>query len=127
MEDRMTAVQIGGKTYKMLFSLAASKAICKKYGSLDSMGDKVMAGANEESIESVSWMLDLLIEQGRLALHFDGDDSQQKLTQEQIETLLTVGDLADLMASVRECITRGTKRSIKMEDETDHSEDEEKN
>lgn len=127
MEDRMTAVQIGGKTYKMLFSLAASKAICKKYGSLDSMGDKVMAGANEESIESVSWMLDLLIEQGRLALHFDGDDSQQKLTQEQIETLLTVGDLADLMVSVRECITRGMKRSIKTEDETDNSEDEEKN
>ena len=124
----MTAVKIGGKTYKMLFSLAASKAICKKYGSLDSVGDKVMAGANEESIEAVSWMLDLLIEQGRQALRFDGDDSQQKLTQEQIETLLVVGDLPEMMTAVRECITAGTRRAIITdEDPASDSEDEEKN
>ena len=127
MEDRMTTAEIGGKKYKLLFSLAAAKEVCKKYGSLDKIGDNLMQGANEAAIESLSWILSLLIEQGRRALELEGDTSQPKLTAEKIESLLTLGDIPALIPTVRECITRGTKRNIHTEDETGTDDGDEKN
>ena len=57
MEDRMTTAEIGGKKYKLLFSLAAAKEGCKKYGSLDKIGDNLMQGANE-LMTSLFWVED---------------------------------------------------------------------
>ena len=65
--DRITYVEIAGSKYPLSFSLGASKAFAKKFGSIDKMGE-VMRGAGDgvsmETLDAITYIMAVLIQQG---------------------------------------------------------------
>lgn len=64
--NRLTYMEIAGKNYPLSFSLGACKAIAKKFGSIEKMGEALedIEGINEGTIDDITYILSVLIAQG---------------------------------------------------------------
>ena len=116
--DRSTAIVIGGKTYEMLLTTKATKEIAKRYGGLDSLGDKLLKAENFElALSEVVWLITLLANQTILIHNLQNkDDKQALLTEELVELLTTPLDLSEYKNAIAASLLRGTKRYVESED-----------
>lgn len=63
--NRVTYINIAGKNYPLIFSLAAAKALTERFGDLSKM-DEVLKfeKIDFETLDAVAWTLTVLIKQG---------------------------------------------------------------
>ena len=129
--DRTVYINIGGKEYPMRFSVGASKALCQKYGSLIKMADKItgkqVSENTEESLDAISWIVELLIKQGCAYKNlFEADlpipenapvvdGKYTPPTKEMLEVGLGIWELTELQQKIFETMGAGNKREIEAE------------
>lgn len=66
-DERSTTIDIGGMEYKMVLTTKATKAIAKRYGSLENLGEKLMKTENFEiALDEIIWLITLLANQSIL-------------------------------------------------------------
>lgn len=119
MDDRSTTINIGGTDYTMVFTTRAIKEIAKRYGGLDSLGDKLLnSTAVDDSIEEVAWLLTLLCNQG-IQIHNlkNPDDKKPLLSLDEVELLTTPADLGDYKDAIFEALNKGAGRNIQSEEQ----------
>ena len=113
MEERIVKVTIGGKEYSMLFSVRASQNISIKFGSIEKMGAALQAESDATNqMTTACWLLALLIQQGQKAMSLETGKQLTAPSAEDLEFLVTPGDIPRYMAAVRECIVKGSLRNI---------------
>ena len=117
--ERSAAITIGGQEYELLLTTRATKEIAKRYGGLESLGDKLMKAENfEASLEEICWLIALMANQSILIHNLKNKDNLKDLiTEEEIELLTSPLDLAACKTAITEAMFRGTKRNIESEDE----------
>jgi hypothetical protein len=120
MEDRSAFINIGGTEYEMVLTTRATKAIAKRYGGLQNLGEKLMKSENVElALEEIVWLITLLANQAILIHNLKYKDSpKEELTADEVELLTTPLELAAYKAAVTEAMFKGTKRNVESEPDT---------
>ncbi|SDN78904.1 hypothetical protein [Acetanaerobacterium elongatum] len=115
--DRGAVIKIGAAEYMMVLTTKATKEIAKRYGGLESLGDKLMKSENfEMALDEVVWLITLLANQGILIHNLQNEEKQALLTEEAVELLTSPFDLADYKNAIMEAMFKGTKRYVESED-----------
>lgn len=120
MDERSTAVTIGGKEYEMLLTTGATKTIAARYGGLENLGDSLMKTENfEAALDEIVWLVTLLCNQPiRIHNLRHPDDRQAELTADEVELLTSPLDLAEYRTAITEALQRGTQRDVVSEEDS---------
>lgn len=125
--DRTVYIEIAGKQYPMRFSVGASIAITKKYGSLQNMANNLKRGDDvdeEKAFETIIWMAETLIRQGcayknlfepDLPLPENApvkDGKYIPITAEDLEIALDMADMGEITQKIFAAIGSGNKKEI---------------
>ena len=121
-DGRSSSVNIGGVKYPLIVTTRATKEIAKRYGGLESLGDRLMKSENfEEAISEVVWLIALLANQAIQIHNFQNRDNQkgqkQLLTEDEIELMTTPSDMVSFKEAITEAMVRGTKRTVESEED----------
>jgi hypothetical protein len=114
MDERSTAVTIGGKEYEMLLTTGATKAIAARYGGLENLGDSLMKTENfEAALDEIVWLVTLLCNQPiRIHNLRHPEDRWEEITADEVELLTSPLDLAEYRTAITEALRRGTQRDV---------------
>ncbi len=117
MDERSSIVNIGGVEYEMLLTTRATKAIAKRYGGLENLGDKLMKAENfEMALDEVVWLVTLLCNQSIMIENLNNKDKQRELlSEEAVELLTSPFELSVCKDAIREALFKGTKRNVESE------------
>ena len=125
--DRTAYLNIAGKEYPMRFSLGASIAMSKRFGSLEKMTEELDGEDEAKTMEDLVWITELMIKQGCAYKNLfekdvpTSDNAPVKdgkyipLTADEIEIGLSVMDLGELKDKIYATVFRGKKTDIKTE------------
>jgi hypothetical protein len=97
-----------------LLTTRATKAIAKRYGGLENLGEKLMKSENfEMALDEIVWLITLLANQP-IAIHnlWYPEDAKAPLTEEAVELLTSPLDLATYKNALSEAMLKGTARNI---------------
>lgn len=119
MDERSSAVTIGGIEYEMLLTTRATKEIAKRYGGLENLGEKLMKSENfEMALGEIVWLITLLCNQSIMIENLKNKDRQRELlTEEAVELLTVPAELAQYKDAIMQAMQKGTKRNIESEPE----------
>ena len=60
--DRSAFITLGGMEYELILTTRATKVIAKRYGGLETLGDRLMNTENfEQAIDEIVWLITLLL------------------------------------------------------------------
>ena len=125
--DRTVYIEIAGKQYPMRFSVGASIAITKKFGSLQNMANNLKRGDDVDegkAFETIIWMAEVLIRQGcayknqfepDLPLPENApvkDGKYIPITAEDLEIALDMADMGEITQKIFAAIGSGNKKEI---------------
>lgn len=117
MDDRSAVIQIGGTEYTMTLTTKATKEIAKRYGGLNSLGDKLLKAKNfEMALDEIVWLITLLINQGILIFNYKNKENMPLLNEETVELLTSPLELATYKEAIMEALMKGTARNIESEE-----------
>jgi len=118
-KERSAAIVIGGKPYELILTTRATKEIARRYGGLETLGEKLMKSENfEMALDEVVWLLTLLANQSILVRNLKNLDTPEPLlTEDEVELLTSPLDLAAYKEAITEAMFRGTKRNIQSEED----------
>ncbi|HOF02414.1 MAG TPA: hypothetical protein PLT58_00370 [Atribacterota bacterium] len=116
--DRSTQITVGDKEYKLILTTKATKEIAKRYGGLESLGEKLMKTENfEMALDEIIYLITLLANQSILIHNLRNKDNKRELlTEEEIELLTTPFDLAHYKDAIMAAMLKGTKRNVESEE-----------
>ena len=122
IEDRAVSVNIGGVDYPLIITTKATKEIAKRYGGLESLGERLLKAEHfEEALGEVVWLIALLANQAIMINNFQNRDNQkgqkQLLSEDEIELLTTPADMISFKSAIQEAMLKGTKRTVESEDD----------
>jgi len=117
-EERSSIIKIGDQEFKLILTTRATKAIAKRYGGLEKLGDKLMKTENFElALDEIIWLITLLVNQSILIHNIKNkDDKRELLLEEEVEVLTTPFDLANYKNAIMASMLKGTKREVVSED-----------
>jgi hypothetical protein len=117
-EERSSTIKIGDQEFKLILTTKATKAIAKRYGGLEKLGDKLMKTENFElALDEIIWLITLLVNQSILIHNIKNkDDKRELLLEEEVEVLTTPFDLANYKNAIMASMLKGTKREVESED-----------
>ena len=116
--ERSAIVDIGGEEHRLILTTKATKEIAARYGGLENLGSKLMKSENfEMAIGEIVWLITLLANQAILIHNFRNPDNRQELlTEEMVELLTTLLDLATYKEAITEAMVKGAQRNIQSEE-----------
>jgi len=102
----------------------ATKEIARRYGGLESLGEKLMKSENfEHALDEIVWLITLLANQSILIHNLKNKaEPQALLTEDELELLTSPLELADYKAAITEAMFKGTKRNIESENDSKNTE-----
>jgi len=111
--ERSTVINLGGTDYELLLTTKATKDISKRYGGLESLGDKLTSEDISVALDEILWLLALLANQPILIYNLTHKDAPKDLlTEEMMELLTSPVDLVEYKNAIMEAMLKGTKRHI---------------
>jgi len=124
IDGRASVVKIGGVDYPLVVTTRATKEIAKRYGGLESLGERLLKAENfEEALGEVVWLIVLLANQAIMIhnLQNRGNQKGQKplLTEDDVELMTTPSDMLSFKAAITDAMLKGTKRNVESEESDD--------
>ena len=129
MDERSSVITIGGQDYELLLTTRATKAIAKRYGGLEQLGDKLLKAENFElALDEFIYIITLLVNQP-IAIYnlWNPEATKPYLSEEMVELLTTPLDLASYKDAITQAMMRGTARNVVSADASAAGGDAEKN
>ncbi|MHB1455004.1 MAG: hypothetical protein ACYCYM_13755 [Saccharofermentanales bacterium] len=117
-DDRSAIITIGGEEFRLILTTKATKAIGKRYGGLQNLGEKLMKTENFElALDEVVWLITLLANQSILIHNLQNKEERKELlTEDAVELLTTPLQLAEYRQAITEAMFKGTQRFVESED-----------
>jgi len=116
-------IKIRGKVYPAVFNVAALKEVGARYGGIKELGEKLREDYGK-AIEGFSWIIALLIKHGIALKNFEEGTNDQALTQEQVELLMSPGEMFKQQGAIVEIINAGMNMGTGTESIEDEEVDE---
>lgn len=108
-------VTLDGEDYPMIMTTYAAKQIVKKFGGLESLGEKITGdeGNQEEMFDNVCWLVALLVNQPILRYNRKHRNAEKALFEaDDIAMLTDLDELTPIMGKVGKAISRGSERNV---------------
>jgi hypothetical protein len=116
-EDRSADIVLGEEKFKLVLTTKATKAIAKRYGGLQNLGEKLMKSENfEMALDEIIWLITLMANQSVLIDNRVNGEKRELLTEDDVELLTTPLELSDYKEAIMEAMFKGTKRYIESEE-----------
>ncbi|MDR1559218.1 MAG: hypothetical protein LBS84_05875 [Clostridiales bacterium] len=118
VDGRNAKINIGGLEYELVLTTRATKAIAKRYGGLQDLGEKLMRAENFElALDEIVWLIALLANQSILIHNLKNKETpREPLTEDEVELLTTPLEMAGYKAAITEAMFKGTQRYVESED-----------
>ena len=118
--DRGSIIKIGDEEYTLVLTTKSTKEIAKKYGGLESLGEKLMSSKKyEDSLDEVVWLITLLANQGIMIDNLKKGETRKLLKEEEVEILTSPVDLAAYKGAIIDAMHKGTKRNVESEENSE--------
>ena len=119
MDDRSATITLGGEDYELVLTTRATKEISKRYGGLDTLGERLMQSDDvATALDEIVWLITLLANQSRMLHNLQNlKDQKPLLTEEMVELLTAPSDFVDYKEAIALAMNRGTKRNVESEDD----------
>ncbi|MBR4767159.1 MAG: hypothetical protein IK085_10410 [Clostridia bacterium] len=117
--DRSAFITLGGKEYELILTTAATKAISRRYGGLENLGEKLSTTDHfEDALDEIVWLITLLANQS-VAIHnlWNPENKKEVLTEEMVELLSTPYELAEYKDAIMAAMYKGAKRDVESEED----------
>lgn len=125
MMDRGVKITLGDEEYYLLLTTGATKEICKRYGGLENLGDKLMAGEKlDDALDEVAWLLITLVNQGIAYENKKYGANKTPLTAADIDLFTAPAELVGYRPAITEAINKGMTRNIISEENGKNAEGE---
>jgi len=125
MMDRGVKITLGDEEYYLLLTTGATKEICKRYGGLENLGDKLMAGEKlDDALDEVAWLLITLANQGIAYENKKCGTNKAPLTAADIDLYTSPAELVGYRPTITEAINKGMTRNIISEENGKNAEGE---
>ena len=121
--ERSAVISIGGTEYELILTTRATKEIAKRYGGLESLGEKLMKSENfDQALDEITWLIALLANQSIMIGNLKNPNARREpLTEDMVELLTTPLELASYKEAISEAMFKGTARNIESEPEPEGS------
>ena len=119
IKDGGYAVELKGKSYRLLFTLNALDEIQAKFGGYDKL-DGVFDQKNPDWVKDTKWLLTMLINEGLL----EEDENAALFTEQQIGRLIHVGNLSEVQRAIYASFAKGTAGDKEERPDEDGNEEE---
>jgi len=122
--ERSSVINIGGVEYELLLTTRATKSIAKRYGGLESLGDKLLKAENLElALDELIYLIALLANQSIMLYNLRNKDNPKPLlTEEELELLTSPFELAEYKTAITQAMFRGAQRHIVSEGDEKNAE-----
>lgn len=120
MSDRSVQIMIGDQQYDLVLSTRAAMELSSRYGGIDQIGEKLMKPENtEQAFKEINWIIMTLLNQNIMLynLRHRGVPEKPLFTVEELELMLTPGELVGLRDKIVEAYKLGLKRNILSEED----------
>ena len=118
MDERSSVITLAGQEYELLLTTAATKAISKRYGGLEKLGEKLEQNDKfDDALNEIVWLIALLANQPiNIWNLWHPEEQKAPLTPEMVELLTTPFEIAEYKDAITEAMYNGAKRYIKSEE-----------
>lgn len=120
MSDRSVQITIEGQQYDLVLSTRAAMELSSRYGGLDQIGEKLMKPENtEQAFKEINWIIMTLLNQDIMLynLRHRGEPEKPLFTVDELELVLTPGELIEFRDKIIEAYTLGLKRNVLSEED----------
>ena len=100
IKDGRYPVEIGDKTYHLLFSLNALDEIQEKFGGYDKLTE-LFNQDNPDWIKNTKWLFTLLLNEG-------ATDDEPELTEKQVGKMIHTGNIMEIQSAMLKAFSIGT-------------------
>ena len=112
MTERAIWITICGKSYPLCLTLRATKEIAKRFGGLENLADALSGAELPDQLDTMTWLLSLLMTEGSSMLRVMGEEAPPPLTAEMLEIVLTPGDLIEMQGNLLRTVRVGVGREV---------------
>lgn len=109
IKDGRYPVEIGGKTYHLLFSLNALDELQDKFGGYDKLAE-AMSQDNKDWIKNTKWLLAMLINEG-------AEEGEPEVTERQVGRMIHTGNITEIQEAMLKAFSVGTSGTAEPEAE----------
>ncbi len=106
MYEKSTEITIRGKTYPMLFNVAALEEIGTRYGGIQELGEKLQEDYGK-AINEYTWIIALLVQQGVALANFENNTKEKAITQDEVKLLMKPKEIFDAQEVIMKTINDG--------------------
>lgn len=115
--NRICFFELNGAQYPLNLSMKATRLIAERFGGMENVGEAVSGKPMGEVLETLSWLLAVLMQQGFAYCDLTGAERPEKLLkQEELEVLLQPADIPQIQNAVFGTIGMGAAREVETED-----------
>lgn len=107
IKDGRYPVEIGGKTYHLLFSLNALDELQDKFGGYDKLAE-AMSQDNKDWIKNTKWLLAMLINEG-------AEEGEPEVTERQVGRMIHTGNITEIQEAMLKAFSVGTSGTAEQE------------
>lgn len=107
IKDGRYPVEIGGKTYHLLFSLNALDELQDKFGGYDKLAE-AMSQDNKDWIKNTKWLLAMLINEG-------AEEGEPEVTERQVGRMIHTGNITEIQEAMLKAFSVGTSGTAEPE------------
>lgn len=107
IKDGRYPVEIGGKTYHLLFSLNVLDELQDKFGGYDKLAE-AMSQDNKDWIKNTKWLLAMLINEGT-------EEGEPEVTERQVGRMIHTGNITDIQEAMLKAFSVGTSGTAEPE------------
>lgn len=107
IKDGRYPVEIGGKTYHLLFSLNALDELQDKFGGYDKLAE-AMSQDNKDWIKNTKWLLAMLINEG-------AEEGEPEVTERQVGRMIHTGNITEIQETMLKAFSVGTSGTAEPE------------
>ena len=113
IKDGRYAIELGGKTRHLLFTLNALDEVQDRFGGYDKLAE-VFDQSNPAWIKNTKWLFTLLLNEG-------ADEGEEPVTEQQVGRWIHMGNIGEIQSAMLKAFAVGTRGT------TEPTEDEEDN
>lgn len=107
IKDGRYPVEIGGKTYHLLFSLNALDELQDKFGGYDKLAE-AMSQDNKDWIKNTKWLLAMLMNEGK-------EEGEPEITERQVGRMIHTGNITEIQETMLKAFSVGTSGTAEPE------------
>ena len=117
IKDGRYAIELGGKTRHLLFTLNALDEVQDRFGGYDKLA-QVFDQANKDWIKNTKWLFTLLLNEG-------ADEGEEPVTEQQVGRWIHMGNIGEIQSAMLKAFAVGTRGTTEpAEDDEDNVDNE---